>query len=62
MTTPPTPAALPLRTTSHKKQKRDGGETRIGLGKRIKVSRGDIFHVVSPNQRQHIPDLLLIGR
>ena len=53
--TPPTPGALPPKTTSRKKQKRDGTETRIGLGKRIKVTRGDIFHVLSPNQRQHIP-------
>ncbi len=52
---PPPPPPPPPKTTSRKKQKRDGAETRIGLGKRIKVTRGDIFHVLSPNQRQHIP-------
>ena len=49
------PPAPPPKTTSRKKQKRDGAEVRIGLGKRVKVSRGDIFHVLSPNQRQFIP-------
>jgi hypothetical protein len=49
---PPSP---PPKTPSWKKQKRDGAETRIGLGKWIKVSRGYIFHVLSPNQRQHTP-------
>ncbi len=43
------------KTTSHKKQKRDGAETRIGLGKQMKVTHGDIFHVLSANQWQHIP-------
>jgi hypothetical protein len=51
----PPPPPPPPKTTSHKKQKRDGAETRIGLGKRIEVTRGDIFHVLSSNQRQHIP-------
>jgi hypothetical protein len=41
----PPPPPPPPKTTSRKKQKRDGAETRIGLGKRIKVTRGDIFHV-----------------
>jgi hypothetical protein len=27
----------------------------IDLGKRVKVTHGDIFHVLSPNQRQFIP-------
>jgi hypothetical protein len=52
---PPPPPLIPPKTTSHKKQKRDGAETRIGLGKWIKVTHGDIFHVLSPNQCQHIP-------
>jgi hypothetical protein len=51
----PPPPPPPPKTTSHKKQKRDGAEIRIGLGKQIKVTHGDIFHALSANQRQHIP-------
>ncbi len=56
---PSLPPPPPPKTTSHKKQKRDRAETRIGLGKWIKITCGDIFHVLSPNQRQHIPQTLI---
>jgi len=46
---PPPPE--PPKTTSHKKQKGDGVEIQIGLGKKVKVTRGDIFHVLSPSQQ-----------
>lgn len=51
----PWPSPPPPKTTDHKKQKRDSTETRIGPGKWIKVTHGDSFHVLSPNQREHIP-------
>jgi hypothetical protein len=51
----PPPPPQPPKTTSHKKQKRDGVEVQIGLRKRVKVTHGDIFHVLSPNQQQFIP-------
>jgi hypothetical protein len=54
-TTPTDRITSPPPTTSRKKQKRDGGDVRIGLGKRVKVRRADLFHTLSGEQRDHIP-------
>ena len=44
--------AAPTKTTSQKKQKKDGGNIRIGVGKSVKIKRQDMFHTLRNKAQQ----------
>jgi hypothetical protein len=49
-------SSAPPKTTSRKKQKSQGGEARIGVGKRVKIERSNLYHILKTSeQRQCLP-------
>lgn len=47
---------MPPKTTSRKKQKSQGNELRIGVGKRVKIKRSNLYHILrTSEQRQCLP-------
>jgi len=44
--------SAPPKTMSHKQQKKDCGDIRIGVGKRVKISWQDLFHMLKTKAQQ----------